>query len=120
MQEQNFAHIQSGVAQVRRWVFSSHFLAKLFFGRGEFAYEDVMTWRQERALKDTSQQWFETYGSLQSLDQVIVPVHYTEQHWVRSSVACTRVVHPFCMYVCMYDYIAVSTRTLTPPTTGNV
>ena len=22
------------------------------------------------------------------------------------------------MYVCMYDYIAVSTRTLTPPTTG--
>ena len=23
-----------------------------------------------------------------------------------------------CMYVCMYDYIAVSTRTLTPPTTG--
>ena len=24
----------------------------------------------------------------------------------------------YCMYVCMYDYIAVSTRTLTPPTTG--
>ena len=23
------------------------------------------------------------------------------------------------MYVCMYDYIAVSTRTLTPPTTGD-
>ena len=23
-----------------------------------------------------------------------------------------------CMYVCMYDYMAVSSRTLTPPTTG--
>ena len=29
-----------------------------------------------------------------------------------------QVVYPLGLYVCMYDYIAVSTRTLTPPTTG--
>ena len=34
----------------------------------------------------------------------------------RTHVALTR--RAACMYVCMYDYIAVSTRTLAPPTTG--
>ena len=30
---------------------------------------------------------------------------------------CSGSVHT-CMYVCMHDYVAVSTRILTPPTTG--
>ena len=40
------------------------------------------------------------------------------QPWRRGSAAPNCRGHLLCMYVCENDYIAVSIRTLTPPTTG--
>ena len=42
---------------------------------------------------------------------------YVHSGWLHG-ILCVCADEFVCMYVCMYDYIAVSTRTLTPPTTG--
>ena len=38
--------------------------------------------------------------------------------WERRHRCDSIIIIKVCMHVCMYDYIAVSTRTFTPPTTG--